>query len=72
LKKKLLAEAPHIFDLQINFKGDTVVHYACSKNNYELVNFLKQNGAKFNGINYEGKTPADLATDEKIVKLIGG
>ena len=31
-----------------NFRGDTLLHYSCSKNNYKLTDYLIKNGADKN------------------------
>ncbi len=58
----------------INFKGDTILHYACAKNNAALVEFLlKQNFdplLEAKKMNWLGESPADLASDEGIIKQL--
>ncbi len=58
--------------MRLNFLGDTIAHYACFRNNYQLVELLKKLGADFSIPNENGLTPADLTEDPEILKLIGG
>jgi ankyrin repeat protein len=58
--------------IRLNFLGDTIAHYACFRNNYQLVELLKKLGADFSIPNNNGMTPADLTEDPEILKLIGG
>ena len=56
-------------DTVYNFRGDTLLHYACSKNNRKLIEYLLQKGADKNKENTEGQTPADLVTDSSLLSL---
>jgi hypothetical protein len=46
--KKLESETYDIFERKLNYRGDTILHYACSKNNLAIVQYLKKIGANFN------------------------
>jgi ankyrin repeat protein len=45
--KKLEMDGPQTFEKRLNFRGDTIMHLACSKNSIEIVGYLKKNGASF-------------------------
>ena len=54
----------------INFRGDTLLHYACFKNNKQLVEYLtKRSDCLRTKKNYSKKIPLELTTDEDIKKL---
>lgn len=59
-----LQSDPSLCTSTISFRGDTIAHYACFKNNKELVRYLKSIDADFTKKNEQGVTPADLATDD--------
>ncbi len=56
----------------INFKGDTLLHYACFKKNTELIKYLKQKPDFLCAVkNKANQKPLDLAKgDEEIKKLL--
>lgn len=58
LFKKLGYEGEEIYRMKLNFRGDTIMHYACTKNNIELIQFLKDKGADFSIKNYSNQTPS--------------
>ena len=54
----------------INFRGDTLLHYACFKNNEQLVLYLiNRPDILRTKQNYSKKIPADLATNANIKRL---
>ena len=57
--------------MKLNFRGDTIMHYACTKNNIELIQFLIDRGADFTLKNYSNQTPSQMTKNEDIIKLIG-
>ena len=71
LMEKLVLEDEELFGMRLNFKGDTIMHYACIKNNEELVRFLKKKGADFTIKNDNNQIPSDLTKNEKIIRIIG-
>ena len=50
--------------------GNTTLHFAAKRNNYEMAEFLRENGANMLAKNIDGKTPADLTTDPKLKALL--
>lgn len=46
------------------------MHYVCSKNNVQVVEYLKRVGANFQIKNNRDKLPVDLTSDEEIRKLL--
>lgn len=42
-----LDKDPSILTLPLNYRGDLITHYACSKNNIILINYLFKVGADF-------------------------
>jgi hypothetical protein len=51
----------------INFRGDTLLHYACAKNNFKLVEYLlKKNPALLSRKNTHNQLASDLTTDPNI------
>lgn len=55
----------------INFKGDTLLHYACFKGNKTLIKYLKKRPDYLCTIkNKVGETPRNLTNDETVIKLI--
>lgn len=46
----------------INFKGDTLLHYACYKKNIHLIRYLRKKGDFLRTVrNKVNETPLDLA-----------
>jgi ankyrin repeat protein len=55
----------------INFRGDTLLHYACFKNNLALVKFLIARQDTLRTVkNLSNKTPKQLTTNSEIQKLV--
>ena len=53
-------------NMAINFKGDTLLHYACFKKNHKLIKYLKDRPDFFSTLhNKVGETPRDLIKDDK-------
>jgi ankyrin repeat protein len=51
----------------INFRSDTILHYACAKNNKELVNFLIDQPDVLKSVkNKLNQQPKQLTTDKEI------
>lgn len=51
----------------INFQNDTILHYACAKNNKEVVEYLSSRNADLlMQRNNNEQLPSDLATDNNI------
>lgn len=49
----------------INFRGDTILHYACARNNIKLVSFLLQVEPSLKDIpNKKKQHPIELTTNE--------
>ena len=60
-------EDKSIISESVNFKGDTFLHYACAKNNQELVDYLLKKCTRLANVkNNKGQFPHDLATDERV------
>lgn len=53
-----------------NEDGDTPLHVACEGGSLENVKILLDNGAKIDVQNTAGETPADIATNDEIKKLV--
>lgn len=52
----------------INFKGDTILHYACYKKNYRLIQYLKTKPDFLRTVrNKVNETPLDLAAKDPII-----
>jgi ankyrin repeat protein len=52
---------------RINFRGDTLLHYACAKNNNKLVEYIiKKNPELLHIKNEMEQLPIDLTSDEII------
>ena len=70
LFKKLLKVPQIDFNTKVNFRDDTFLHYACSRNNKEFVKYiLFKNGNPY-AKNRDGLRPIDLTTDEEIKETI--
>lgn len=51
----------------INFRNDNLLHYACAKNNQQLVQYLMRKNSRLSTIrNNLNQLPSDLATDPAI------
>ncbi len=68
---KIEADSSNFFlSESINFRGDTLLHYACAKNNIKLVEYiLKKNPQLVNVKNTAGELPV-LLTNDDIIKSI--
>ena len=54
----------------LNFRGDTILHYGCQKNNEKLVKYLVNHPKTLKSSrNNQQKMPKDLTTNENIKKL---
>ena len=54
----------------INFRGDTLLHYACAKNNQRLVEYLIQLPDQMKSIkNKLQQKPVDLSENDRIKEL---
>lgn len=70
LFKKLLKVPQIDFNTKVNFRDDTFLHYACSRNNKDLVKYiLFKNGNPY-AKNIDGVRPIDMTTDEEIKETI--
>lgn len=61
---ELIQEYKYEIDINaaLNFRGDTLLHYACAKNNLQLVKYLIGRPDILKTVsNYLKKTPKDLA-----------
>lgn len=57
----------HFLQESINFRGDTLLHYACAKNNVKLVDYIiKKNPNLMNMSNNLNQKAADLTSNESI------
>ncbi|CAH0564942.1 unnamed protein product [Brassicogethes aeneus] len=52
--------------------GWTALHWACKRNNEEIVRILLNSGANKDTVNNKGEKPVDVTTSESIVGLLGG
>ncbi|PVU91751.1 hypothetical protein BB561_004234 [Smittium simulii] len=50
--------------------GDTPLHDACANGHIQVVKYLLEAGADFEAHNQNGVAPKDMASDEKILKLL--
>lgn len=66
---QLLLEKGEIVN-NVDLQGNTPLHKAALTGNIEMVKFLVSKGAKVNAKNNANKKPAELATNEKIKKLL--
>lgn len=57
----------------VNRQGDTLLHYAAKKNNQEAVRYLVRRApSTVSTRNLKGKTPRDLAEDQRVKDLLRG
>lgn len=63
---QLIKREPKVIGERINFRDDTIMHYAFYKENIELIRYLKKCGADFTMRNKMGKTPLDLTQSNEI------
>ena len=59
--KHLLHEGANM-NIQTRYYKDTPLHYAAQNNKTEAARILIENGADVNLINYDNKTPLDVAS----------
>lgn len=62
----MIEREPNVIREKVNFRDDTIMHYAFNKENMELIRYLKKCGADFNIKNKIGKTPLDLTNSTQI------
>lgn len=63
-------EARINLNASLNYRGDTLLHYACMKDNETLVDYLLKRGVDRSLKNTAGASPASLTANENIRLLL--
>lgn len=61
--KKLAHYNQEKFKERLNFQGDTIMHFACKKNNVLLVKYLIDKGADFTLLNFRNQAPCLMSSN---------
>ncbi len=67
LMKKIKLQGKNIdYNMKLNFKGDTFLHYAAIKNNKQMIEYLIKNVPQINlhPLNDDGLRPVDVTKSE--------